>query len=801
MEFVNEIVENIWKDRYRKNNETLEGNFRRVAKFCAKEKADENDFFDVMNNGLFYPAGRTMSNSGVGTKLTLNNCFVAPQIGDSYDEIFDRVRLGAVTHQRGGGIGYDFSQLRPKGSPTSNNAVASGPVSFMDVFNAQTETTIQGQRRGANMGIMNVYHMDIDTFINAKATDKNKLNHFNLSVMVDDDFISAVRKDENIWLHHPVYDEQGNILKDPDKWIYSKQVSAKKIWDEIIQKAYDNGEPGIFFLDNLNNDNNIWYIEKIVCTNPCSEYLAGTLYGNNPITGEPLNPKEYGGACNLGSLFLHRFVVDPFTSSAHIDWELLKKTISIAVRMLDNIIDINKFPDPIYENYQKHFRTIGLGFTGLGDCLTMLNLKYNTKEARDYVDNLVEFIALNAYRASIELAKERGAFDFLDREKFVQSGYILKHCKEVDSSWREVKEDILKYGIRNAKILSVAPVGTLSITFGNNCSSGLEPIFSLEYERRVKIGGQTEENEKIVPMRDYAYGKWLEVKDYPETVVKKDVFVTALEMDVNDHIDMLGVIAKHIDMSCSKTINVPEDYSFEKTKEIYMKCHDLGIKGCTIFRPNPLRQGVLLTKKEDKKQFTNNSIEYTEDTLPRGVIIKADDNCIGKKRTLITGCGTLHCEAFFDPCTGALLETYFSKGSEGGCNSFMVGLSRMISLASRAGASLDAIIDQLESTIICASYAVRSAKKHDTSKGNCCPSAIGRALKDMYDEMQEEIDGDSDDEDDNTFSFDTAKASNEEKTNIVITEDDNDKCPECGAKVEHIGGCVQCPQCAWSRCG
>ena len=228
-------------------------------------------------------------NSYTANGVVVHNCFVAPQIGDSYDEIFDRVRLGAVTHQRGGGIGYDVSQLRPKGSPTSNNAVASGPVSFMDVFNAQTETTIQGQRRGANMGIMNVYHMDIETFINAKATDPNKLNHFNLSVMVDDDFITAVRNDEKIYLHHPVYDENGVVLKDPTKWIYKKEVSAKKIWDMIMQKAYDNGEPGVFFLDNLNKDNNIWYIEHIVCTNPCSEYLAGTLYGNNPITGEKIS--------------------------------------------------------------------------------------------------------------------------------------------------------------------------------------------------------------------------------------------------------------------------------------------------------------------------------------------------------------------------------------------------------------------------------------------------------------------------------------------------------------------------------
>ncbi len=396
-----------------------------------------------------------------------------------------------------------------------------------------------------------------------------------------------------------------------------------------------------------------------------AEYLGGTVYGNNPITGEKLNPAEFGGACNLGSLFLHNFVENPFTKNAHIDWELLKNTIYTATRMLDNIIDINNFPNKIYENYQKDFRTIGLGFTGLADMLVMLNLKYDSQEARNFVDNLVEFIAFNTYKASIELAKERGSFPFLDREKFVNSGYILKHCKSSDSSWREIKEDILKYGIRNAKLMSVAPVGTLSLTFGNNCSSGLEPIFSLEYERKVKIGGQTEDKTKIVKMQDYAYGLWLSKKDDIDNIVTKDVFVTALEMTVDSHINMLGTVAKHIDMSCSKTINVPESYSFEETKNIYMKCHDMGIKGCTIFRPNALRQGVLLSGKDNKPKEPVSKNDTFE--LKRGMIIKADDNSVGKKRTLHTGCGTLHCEAFFDQDTGELLETYLSKGSTGGC--------------------------------------------------------------------------------------------------------------------------------------
>lgn len=270
MEFVNEVLENIWKDRYRKNSESLDDNFRRVAEYIGKNAEEKQEFYNVMKDVLFLPAGRTMSNSGIGRDLTLNNCFVAPQIKDDLTDIFAKVSLGAKTHQKGGGIGYDFSQLRPKGSPTSNDAIASGAISFMDVFNAQTATILQGNRRGANMGVMNVYNMDIEDFITAKSYDEGKLNHFNVSVMVDDDFITAVRNNENVFLHYPVYNDAGEIEKNPDNWIYKKEVSAKEIWDSIMQRAYDNGEPGIFFYDNLNKDNNLWYVENIVCSNPSS---------------------------------------------------------------------------------------------------------------------------------------------------------------------------------------------------------------------------------------------------------------------------------------------------------------------------------------------------------------------------------------------------------------------------------------------------------------------------------------------------------------------------------------------------
>lgn len=711
-----------------------------------------------------------MSNSGIGTNLTLNNCFVCYQVPDDLDGIFECVKLGAKTHKAGGGIGYDFSLIRPAGSKTSNDAIASGPVSFMEVFDTQTSTILQGNRRGANMGVMNIYHPDIEQFITAK-TVENKFTHFNLSVMVDDDFIHAVQEKKKTYLHYPVYTKKGKILKDESKWTTKIEVDAFELWEKIMKLAYDNGEPGIFFYDNMNRDNNLYYCENIVASNPCSEYLAGTVFDDNS--------QSYGGACNLGSLLLHNFVYKPFTAEAGIDIDKLNETIRIAVRMLDNIIDINKFPDKIYENYQKRFRTIGLGVTGLADMLAMLGIKYGSEEALKMTDVVIDSIAVCAYNASCDLAKEKGAFPAYKND-FLKSGYMKKQAKD----WNLVKDKIAKYGIRNARILSVAPTGTMSLTFGNNCSSGIEPIFSLEYKRKVKFGGQSDDDIQLVKIQDYAYKKWLEICNKPECIVNKDTFVTALELSVDKHIEMLGSIAKHIDMSVSKTINIPEDYSFENTKDVYLKCWQLGIKGCTIFRPNPLRQGILIshTKKSQEEEKKSNTI------LGRGDILVADDNVIGLKRKLTSGCGSLHVQAFFDPNTGLLQETYFSKGSTGGCNNFMIGLSRMISLASRAGVGLEDIVDQLNSCGACPSYATRHATKHDTSPGACCPMAIGRALLEMSDEFRDWMENNE---------------SNEIRIPRVEHEKQKakiNKCPQCGEELVQEGGCIICKNCGWSKC-
>ena len=809
--FVNEVYESIWKDRYQKNGESYNDQLWRVADFIAEAEETKahkwsEQFYNIMKAGYFFPAGRTMSNAGIGEKLTLNNCFVAPIVGNSMEQIFDAVKLGAMTHKAGGGIGYAFSNLAPNGYRTRNDAIASGPVSFMDVFNAQTATVQQGSRRGANMGMLSVYHPDILEFIHAKSATEGRLNHFNLSVVVDDAFMYLVGNNGQVQLHWPIYDEKGNKLP-PSKWDkkFTKLVPARDIWNEIMQMAYDNGEPGVFYEDNANNRNPAWYVERIVCSNPCAEYLAGTINATDP--------SQYGGACNLGSLFLHNFVKNPFTKQAHLDTEALRDTISIAVRMLDDIIDVNKFPDKIYENYQKGMRTIGIGITGLADMLAMLGMKYNSQEARDYVESLMQMITNAEYYASVQLAKEKGCFPLCEPDNHMRGNYVM------DTLESTLAKDIAKYGIRNAKIQAVAPCGTISMVFGNNCSSGIEPIFSLSYDRKVKIGGQDDKDVKIVKMMDYAYYLYHKLKDKGEQLDfdEHDIFPTALNMSVDDHIAMLAIISKYTDMSVSKTINVPTEASFDEVKDIYIQCWKKGIKGCTIFRPNAIRQGILFTenKKDDESKPESTSL-----TLPRGSIIEPSNDLIGKKRKIQTGCGSLHVLAFFDPIDGNLQEVYFNKGSTGGCANFMTGLSRMVSLLCRAGVDIMTIKDQLDSTGVCPSYATRRATNHDTSKGSCCPMAIGNALVEMYNEMQAELDDKEEDIPITSRKINKASKTLTENFNKAteainkvadkfaqLAKDSGnvynaptDVCPECGEPLLHIGGCIQCSSCAWSKC-
>jgi ribonucleoside-diphosphate reductase alpha chain len=565
-----------------------------------------------------------------------------------------------------------------------------------------------------------------------------------------------------------------------------------------MQKAYDNGEPGIFFYENLNRDNTVWYIENIICTNPCAEYLAGTVYGNNPITKEPLNRSDYGGACNLGSVFLHNMIDNPFTKDAKVNYERLKKSVYSGVKFLDNIIDINNFPDKIYENYQKAFRTIGLGITGLGDMLVMLNLKYGSKEANEITDKIMNFMSKQAFKASIQLAKEKGEFPFLNREKFIQSGYIQKHIKK-DKEWKQVADDILKYGIRNSKIMSVAPTGTMSLTFGGNCSSGLEPIFSLSYDRKVKMGGQSDENIKIVKMEDYAYKEWNKIKDKKDCIVTEDTFVTAMNLPVQAHLDMLKTIAFHIDMSCSKTINIPTEYPFEDTKKVYEFCWENGIKGCTIFRPNPIRQGILITEKTEEQKEEN--LEPT--SLERGQWKQKANDTIYFERKVKIGCGKLKLMIGWSNTEKTIQDLYVIRSGQGGCERNLQGMVIAMSGMLRLGGNLTNIEKAFEGVGGCNSFATSRAKGIQLGQGNSCGTAILREIKQFLKETESII------------TSETIKSESSKTEKVKFTDEELqfkkengdiafalrfNKCPECGHELEHSGGCISCVDCGFTKC-
>lgn len=800
----------IYKDRYEFKKEGVEGTLKRVAKHVALNEEEEKMFYDVMSNGYFLPAGRTITNSGIGKDLTLNNCFNANHVPDSIDGIFEYVKLGARTHQKGGGIGYDWSKIRPKGTPTSNEAVASGVVSFMEVTDAQTKTILQGNRRGANMGVLNIYHPDIFDFLDAKSYDEGKLTQFNISIMVDDAFMNAVESNKKVFLHFPVYDENSMILTDESQWTHKQEVDARELWDLIVKKAYDTGEYGVLFYDNLNKDNPTNYIETIVSSNPCGEYVSGTIRQAfiNKLNSEKylsVVQEDFKGACNLGSLHLHRFVKHPFTDAVTIDYSMLKEAIDVGVRMLDNIIDKNMFPDKSYEHYQKNFRTIGLGITGLHNVLSMFGYQYGDKRSVEFVDDLMNFITYNAYMSSVELAKEKGAFNFFDEIKYPFNNFISKHVSgEYGYEWLRLQEEIEQHGIRNARIMSVAPVGTMSLTFGDNCSSGLEPTFMNSMQRKVKFGGQSEEHAKMIEVRDYAYNKWVELhgkdKEYP--------YKTAMELTVDDHLAILKTVAYYVDMSVSKTVNVPTEYSFEDTKELYKNAWKSGIKGITIFRPNELRQGIFNVKDEEKETEMCEDTEIDVNTLEWGTVIQSSDDLIGRKKKITTGCGSLHIHGFFDPITGKLMEVFFNKGGSGGCFGYAGGLSRMISLALRTGATLNFVVDQLTSVQGCPSYVTRTKLFKDTGRGTNCSSAIGYVLKDMQADVLNELHDNEDyfEERKVKLTLPIATFNEENKNNTIISNDLNINdglvnCPDCGEHAyNNADGCGFCTSCGYSKC-
>jgi ribonucleoside-diphosphate reductase alpha chain len=700
----------------------------------------------------------------------------------------------------------------------------------------QTATVNQGSRRGANMGVLNIYHPDILEFIYAKSKDANELKFFNLSVMVDDDFMRAKNNNEDIYLHFPVYDQKGKIIKDPAKWDISKKINALDLWNKIIKLAYNNGEPGILFYDNLNKLNPTNYMENIMCTNPCGEYVSGILYGDKIE-----DSNDYWGACNLGSLVAYNFVENPYTEEARINWEKLADAAYWGTRFLDNIIDINYYPVDKFKSYQENMRVIGMGVMGLATMYTMLGLKYGSDKCIEFTENFMNFISKSIFRASINLAKEKGSATFLDSQKYVDTKFMEEMIKN-DSEWIKIKEDILKYGIRNLRHMSIAPNGTISLVYGNNCSSGLEPIFSLEYDRKIKIGGQEDSNIQIVTMRDYGYELWLDTKN---KTVSEDVFVTALELPVEAHLKVLKAVTKYVNMSASKTINIPEDFTFEDTKEVYDYCHKNGIKGCTIFRPNALREGVLLSKdrknkvqeneqeSEVKTENKENIIQETSQNVilpPKGSIKEEQtirrENTLGVKFNYIdpvpreafgttlgttnkykTACGSLWITVNRDQ-EGNLIEIFINTSKAGICKSNIDAIGRILSAGLRAGIKVDVLIEQIQG-IQCQACRGEIARGRKLD-GLSCPDIVSKALAQEYarDELvlrksKRVFKLNTDEQPINIDIRPEISKPKELKHSKIINKEDLGKriCPECGEELVSQGGCVVCIKgCGWSKC-
>jgi len=595
--FVTDISYHIWDSKYRWRDgdtvidHTIQNTWQRVANALASvEPRNQTEwqsrFYQVLDGFKFLPAGRILAGAGTQHRVTLFNCFVMGVVEDSMDGIFDGLKEGALTMQQGGGVGYDFSTLRPKGTLAhATGGIASGPVSFMRIWNTMCSTLLStGARRGAMMATMRCDHPDIEEFINAKQSS-SELNHFNLSVQVFDEFMDAVRRDDEWALVFPAADLNTNggsdsevseiLMKrwsgatDPIACRVIKKVKAKELWNKIVRATYDYAEPGVLFIDRINEMNNLWYCEHISATNPCGEI--------------PLPPY---GACDLGSINLTRFVTKPFTNDAKLDIERIVETTQMAVRMLDNVIDISGYPLTKQADVQNQTRRIGLGITGLANALLMLGLHYGEADSRETAAKIMKTICDTAYRASIELAKEKGPFLRFDSEKYMQSRFI-------QSLSQDIRDGIAKHGIRNSHLTAIAPTGTISL-LANNISSGLEPIYDESVKRRVlELDGSYKE----YTITDNACRLWQELNKNQSL---PNQFITAEQLSPKAHLAMQAALQPYVDNSISKTINIPEDYPFDSFAEVYDLAYESGLKGCTTFRPTHDRESILKMSHAEK---------------------------------------------------------------------------------------------------------------------------------------------------------------------------------------------------------
>ena len=748
------ISQQIWDMKYRLKDQngtfleqTVQDTWRRIAKALSEVETEpkkwETIFYNALTDFKFLPAGRITAGSGTKRNVTLFNCFVMGVIPDSMSGIFDMLKEAALTMQQGGGIGYDFSTIRPKGSLVKGIAAdASGPVSFMDVWDSMCRTIMSaGSRRGAMMATMRCDHPDIEEFIAAKS-DSQKLRMFNLSVLVTDAFMEAVKKGEDWKL---IYNNK----------VYSV-IKAADLWDQIMRATYNFAEPGVIFIDRINETNNLSYCETITATNPCGE--------------QPLPPY---GACLLGSINLAKLVEHPFDKNAYLDVSQLEDLVFTAVRMMDNVIEVSQFPLEAQKLEAKNKRRIGLGVTGLADALLMVGLRYGSDEAVKKTEKWMKTIARSAYNASINLAEEKGAFPLFDPEKFIVSGNMIQMDEDV-------KKAVNKFGIRNALLTSIAPTGTISL-YAGNVSSGIEPVFAYSYTRKVLQNDGSHVEEEVV---DYAVQLW---RDKFGNAPFPDFFVSAQNLTPADHVKMQAAAQKWVDSSISKTINCPEDISFDDFKEVYIQAYDTGCKGCTTYRPNEVTGSVLSAASEETSasdQEANGDIIYMSEPLDRpstldgntyklkwpdsehAIYVTINDIIVNDKRRPF--------EVFIN-----------SKNMEH--FAWTVGLTRMISAVFRRGGDVSFVVDELK--------AVFDPRGGAWVGGKYIPSILA-AIGGILEEHMMKI-GFIKDSDTSLFhkSGEVTKVEN-----LKLSRQKS--CTSCGQfDLQMIEGCMTCRSCGYSKCG
>ncbi len=739
----NQLGIDIWQKKYCYNGETFDQWLDRVSNGDSAIK-------DMIIQKKFLFGGRILANRGLhktGIKVTLSNCYVVTPPEDSIESIFETAGKLARTFSYGGGVGIDLSKLAPRGAKINNTASeTSGAVSFTDLYSMVTGLIGQHGRRGALMLTLSCEHPDLEEFMSVKM-DVDRVTKANMSIRMTDKFMNAVKNKE-------MFEQTFSRPETESKTI--RQLNAYEFFKKMCYANWDYGEPGCLFWDRIES----W--------NLLSEFPDYHYAGTNPCAEEPL---PAGGSCLLGSINLAAFVKDK-----NFDESEFREAVDICVRGLNDVLEEGLPLHPLQEQREsvRDWRQIGLGIMGLADMLIKLELTYGSKSAMNFCDKIGSIMADEAIRMSALLAKERGMFPKCNVENIMESPYFQYNVTP------STKELVQKYGLRNSQLLTIAPTGTLSTMLG--ISGGIEPIFANYYERRtVSLSGHDEYYRVYTPV----VKEYMESHGITDDARLPEFFVTAQNLDYKQRLNQQGTWQMHIDASISSTVNLPNTFSENEVFELYIYAWEIGSKGVTVFRDGCKRLGILSPKeKEDKTGKVEPMDEEPREKPKRGFVENVADDVVGKKRKLMTGCGSLHCTAFFDPHTGELLEAYLNKGSTGGCNNFMIGLSRMISLAARSGCDINAIVDQLKSCGSCPSYAVRNFTKHDTSKGSCCPMAVGYALIDMYQEMQREVHG---------IPFEPTKK--EQKPKVVLNP-----CPKCGDELQFQGGCNICKSCGWTKC-